>query len=162
MCISKQYLCDLHYDCPHEDDEQNCTNSGPFEEIECTKFEFQCLGDHMCLPLEMVCDGVPQCLDGTDESMGCLDIEKSCTGGFLCKNRHCLTNPEWVCDGVDDCGDNSDEEANCSKHSKANLPPLIGTLHHKIQRIFTDIFAVYTATFPVREQQECPQAYINT
>lgn len=69
--------------------------------------------DNMCISLNYVCDGIQHCLDGTDEFVGCLSIEKNCKG-FLCNNRHCLTDKSWVCDGTNDCGDGSDEK-NCGK-----------------------------------------------
>lgn len=63
--------------------------------------------------MEYVCDGKAQCMDNSDESLGCMDVEKRCKG-FLCKNKQCLTDKNWLCDGADDCGDNSDEEG-CRK-----------------------------------------------
>lgn len=114
-CIAHNLRCDGHYDCPHNDDELNCTDYQPHhEKIECGPKEFTCLTDNMCLQMDLVCDGIQQCMDGSDETIGCLDIDKSCKG-FLCKNKHCLTDTNWVCDGHNDCGDNSDEEQNCGK-----------------------------------------------
>lgn len=84
------------------------------ENIECNENEFACLLDNMCIPMELVCDGVKQCMDGSDEELGCLDIKKKCKG-FLCNNSHCLTDKSWLCDGRNDCGDWSDEK-NCCKN----------------------------------------------
>ncbi|XP_019544975.3 putative vitellogenin receptor [Aedes albopictus] len=110
-CISASFLCDKHDDCPLGDDEENCENyEVPHIPVPCSKFEFTC-ADKMCIPLDLVCDGVPHCLDGSDETIGCADIEGKCKG-FLCKNKHCLKSHDWVCDGIDDCGDGSDED-NC-------------------------------------------------
>lgn len=110
-CISASFLCDKHDDCPLGDDEENCENyEVPHQPVPCSKFEFTCT-DKMCIPADLVCDGTKHCLDGSDETIGCMDIEIKCKG-FLCKNKHCLKNHDWVCDGVDDCGDGSDEN-NC-------------------------------------------------
>ncbi|XP_058833959.1 putative vitellogenin receptor [Topomyia yanbarensis] len=110
-CISASFLCDKHDDCPLGDDEENCENfEVPHVPVPCSKYEFTCT-DKMCIPVDLVCDGTEHCLDGSDETIGCMDIESKCKG-FLCKNKHCLKSHDWVCDGIDDCGDGSDEE-NC-------------------------------------------------
>lgn len=111
-CIHASLLCDGHYDCPRNDDEDNCAQHEPHHEItECPVTDFACVSDRLCIPLEYVCDGIPHCIDESDEKIGCADIEQTCKG-FLCKNKRCLSNKDWVCDGNDDCGDNSDED-NC-------------------------------------------------
>lgn len=114
-CISSSFRCDGHYDCPNEDDEMNCREYVPHHEnTECNSDEFKCTLDGLCLPLEHVCDGQPQCIDKSDEILGCEQIKWKCEHGFLCKNGHCLANKKWLCDDHDDCGDGSDEN-NCRK-----------------------------------------------
>lgn len=127
MCISSSARCDGRYDCPRGDDEDKCEHYTPHHEMTvCSKEEFSCHKDNACIPYEMVCDGIKQCMDGSDEIFGCKEVEKNCpVTGFLCKNKHCLTNRNWVCDGVDDCGDNSDEEQNCCKYFDVYLCILI-------------------------------------
>uniref|UniRef100_A0A182IR31 Uncharacterized protein n=1 Tax=Anopheles atroparvus TaxID=41427 RepID=A0A182IR31_ANOAO len=108
-CISASSRCDKHRDCVGGDDEENCDNyEVPHKAPLCSKSEFTCT-DKACIPTDLVCDGVEHCLDGSDETIGCIDIESKCKG-FLCKNKHCLPTSSWVCDGMNDCGDGSDEE----------------------------------------------------
>uniref|UniRef100_A0A182PBK9 EGF-like domain-containing protein n=1 Tax=Anopheles epiroticus TaxID=199890 RepID=A0A182PBK9_9DIPT len=108
-CISGSSRCDKQIDCLGGDDEENCDNyEVPHRAPVCSKSEFTCT-DKACIPADLVCDGVQHCLDGSDETIGCIDIAAKCKG-FLCANKHCLHLHQWVCDGMDDCGDGSDEE----------------------------------------------------
>lgn len=121
-CISSSFRCDGHFDCQNQEDEKNCSDYVPHHEIsECHSDEFACTMDGLCLPLEQVCDGVPQCIDKSDEDLGCKQLESKCVHGFMCKNQHCLTEKSWVCDGQDDCHDGSDE-INCRKNPRIFLP----------------------------------------
>lgn len=98
-CISHNTRCDGHFDCPTDDDEDNCDHYVSHHEVtECSRDEFKCTSDGVCLPLELVCDGTKQCFDGSDEVLGCKILEKSCKG-FICNNGHCLTDKAWLCDG---------------------------------------------------------------
>lgn len=76
----------------------------------CSQGEWQCL-DRLCIPEEWVCNGDLDCLDGSDETLGC--TKSLPCDGFKCENGHCIPK-EWRCDKNDDCGDNSDETG-CGK-----------------------------------------------
>ncbi|XP_052872576.1 putative vitellogenin receptor [Anopheles cruzii] len=122
-CISASSRCDRHRDCAHGDDEENCEHyEVPHTPMLCGSSEFTCT-DKMCIPADLVCDGIEHCLDSSDETIGCIDIENKCTG-FLCRNKHCLHTSSWVCDGMNDCGDGSDEE-HCLKECTLE--------HHKFE-----------------------------
>ncbi|GFU07691.1 low-density lipoprotein receptor-related protein 2, partial [Nephila pilipes] len=89
------------------------------KEKECTSEEFRCLGSSKkCVPKELVCDGIKDCEDGSDEK--CEKEPERCPGNdFRCLNGRCIM-ASWKCDKRDDCGDNSDEigcptPVNCKK-----------------------------------------------
>ncbi|XP_035791201.1 putative vitellogenin receptor [Anopheles albimanus] len=108
-CISAASRCDKHLDCLFGDDEENCDNyEVPHKPLLCGKSEFTCT-DKVCIPIDLMCDGIDHCPDGSDETIGCIDIDSKCSG-FLCRNKQCLRTSSWVCDGMRDCSDGSDEE----------------------------------------------------
>ncbi|KAK6624765.1 hypothetical protein RUM44_011625 [Polyplax serrata] len=115
QCLSSLMFCDGEYDCAdHSDEPKGCNADDHMKSVSkvnvtCSPDEFTCLNKD-CIKSTWVCDGHPDCLDGSDETVGC-GSKMTCHGGFKCKNNHCIIQ-EFHCDGDDDCGDNSDEE-NC-------------------------------------------------
>lgn len=91
-----------------------------FKDTQCTRNEFDCDRGKTCLPKRWLCDGDPDCKDGTDELLENCDKKpnRNCTSGteITCTNKKCLP-ASWRCDGQDDCGDNSDED-NCPGNCK--------------------------------------------
>ncbi|KRF94152.1 uncharacterized protein Dmoj_GI15893, isoform E [Drosophila mojavensis] len=74
----------------------------------CTEYQATCMNSE-CIDKSEICDGVPNCSDGSDEHR-CSHGRRCQPNQFLCRNTKCVERT-WRCDGEDDCGDNSDEES---------------------------------------------------
>ncbi|XP_075629462.1 basement membrane-specific heparan sulfate proteoglycan core protein isoform X7 [Balearica regulorum gibbericeps] len=72
----------------------------------CQAGEAAC-ADGRCVPRDYLCDGEPDCTDGSDEE-ACGTPSPCEPNEFKCRNGHCALKL-WRCDGENDCGDGSDE-----------------------------------------------------
>lgn len=90
-------------------------NTTCFAPKHCNSAEFKCEQSDICIPKELRCNGMKDCMMGDDEQ-NC-HKEHHCSGGFFeCLNGECIPQRK-VCDFHYDCRDNSDE-INCDEHNK--------------------------------------------
>nr|XP_043066119.1 basement membrane-specific heparan sulfate proteoglycan core protein isoform X9 [Drosophila bipectinata] len=120
QCIDERRRCDYKQDCPDgEDESEDCHNSSSSSSSSSSlggggicleNTEFAC-HNHDCIPIESVCDGIPDCDHNEDE-----DYELcNCSGDmFKCLRGGRCIEKEKVCDGKSHCLDGSDESA-CHK-----------------------------------------------
>lgn len=75
---------------------------------------YQCENGH-CVTLDVICDGIDNCGDASDENNHTLCHFTPPLSGcdFMCDNKKCVTESN-ICNYNDDCGDNSDEKG-CRK-----------------------------------------------
>ena len=117
-CIPESKLCNNIPDCPHGEDEIDCSYRGCDLpgincQTNCTRPHCKCNAEFFqceyggCVPAGTVCDFEMNCLDGSDE-MYCGDL--LCPlGQFPCAdNRACISENNSF-DGIADCTDASDE-----------------------------------------------------
>ncbi|XP_046568770.1 low-density lipoprotein receptor-related protein 2-like isoform X1 [Haliotis rubra] len=111
-CVEEDLMCNGYRDCPHGDDETNCT-------LECGRKEFKCQSGDLCIAKSKVCDAVLDCPDGSDEdgdNCGLCPV-----GTFQCLSGQCIEE-KLHCDLKPDCPDGSDENELCGKSCQfANL-----------------------------------------
>nr|XP_017095015.2 basement membrane-specific heparan sulfate proteoglycan core protein isoform X11 [Drosophila bipectinata] len=117
QCIDERRRCDYKQDCPDgEDESEDCHNSSSSSSSSSSlggggicleNTEFAC-HNHDCIPIESVCDGIPDCDHNEDE-----DYELcNCSGDmFKCLRGGRCIEKEKVCDGKSHCLDGSDESA---------------------------------------------------
>ncbi|XP_033629378.1 low-density lipoprotein receptor-related protein 1-like isoform X2 [Asterias rubens] len=114
-CVDGKAKCDTKLDCKDYSDETDCPD------ITCAEWQVSlkwvstpligCNSTSICIQPQLVCDGINDCGDNTDEE-GCSTERPGDTGCLTnfhqCPNGHCIRQA-WVCDRDDDCGDGSDE-----------------------------------------------------
>ncbi|MED6263823.1 hypothetical protein CHARACLAT_008544, partial [Characodon lateralis] len=85
MCIPQSWRCDGKEDCNNGADEDKCTQR------KCPYHLYQC-DSKECLDTRLVCNGITNCADGSDESMGC--AQRNCSGPSAPTCDHsCVSTP---------------------------------------------------------------------
>ena len=111
-CIPGRWRCDYDDDCNDGSDELNCVRRN------CSESEFRCHSDGRCLRKTVVCDGIAQCSDHSDEDPKlCNSSAFTCPNPthFRCSSTTSCFPRDWMCDGERDCVDASDE-SNCQEY----------------------------------------------
>ncbi|KAG2459291.1 LRP2 protein, partial [Polypterus senegalus] len=112
-CIYSRWVCDGDNDCRDMSDEKDC----PALPFSCLSGQWQCPGQSICINLTKVCDNVPDCPNGADESPlcnqeSCADNSTGCTHGCIqgpfgaqctCPTGYRLTNDSRTCEDIDEC-----------------------------------------------------------
>ncbi|XP_050671430.1 low-density lipoprotein receptor 1-like [Leptidea sinapis] len=103
-CISKFWMCDGAYDCQDksdEDIEHTCRHALRAREmnngLRCNidsfgvtaMLEYTCLDNSFCVPKDMMCDGLNDCKDGSDEGKFCEHWHTMCTN-YTCNGTQCV------------------------------------------------------------------------
>lgn len=92
------------------EDGQRCYSKS----FSCKEDSFRC-SDGGCVPFQLTCDGIPHCVDRSDEEPGYCGHRTCPQGWFSCLNKRCVLASQH-CNGVDECGDASDElNCNCAE-----------------------------------------------
>ncbi|XP_054737892.1 modular serine protease-like isoform X1 [Anastrepha obliqua] len=87
----------------------------------CTYEEFECTSDE-CIDDSLICDGMPDCSDGSDETVSVCASMICSDYSFRCGYGACIS-VQQVCDKIWDCVDGSDELCSMSVDTDTQEEP---------------------------------------
>ncbi|TNN86282.1 Low-density lipoprotein receptor-related protein 2 [Liparis tanakae] len=85
QCIPLSWRCDGRKDCHNNVDEANCSQRS------CATQLYRC-GSGECVDTSLVCNGLTNCADGSDEGEGCVQRNCSSQSAPQC-DHHCVSTP---------------------------------------------------------------------
>ncbi|XP_029301025.1 LOW QUALITY PROTEIN: low-density lipoprotein receptor-related protein 2-like [Cottoperca gobio] len=86
QCIPLSWRCDGKEDCHNSADEDKCSQR------KCPSHLYQC-GSGECLDSRLVCNGITNCVDTSDEGTGC--VQHNCTSPSAPRcDYHCVSTPK--------------------------------------------------------------------
>ena len=108
-CVPLAFHCNNITDCTDGSDEADCSwtcthtpcTNCTWPHCQCANGFYQCESGG-CVPADVVCDGIMNCADASDErycELVCLSGTRPCSDGLLC-----VADAQW-CDGIQHCID---------------------------------------------------------
>ncbi|CAJ1071213.1 low-density lipoprotein receptor-related protein 2-like isoform X1 [Xyrichtys novacula] len=88
QCVPQSWRCDRKQDCENGMDEDQCGQK------QCPSHLYQC-GSGECLDPRLVCNGLTNCADGSDEGPGCAKYNCSSFSAPRCDHR-CVSTPNGL------------------------------------------------------------------
>jgi hypothetical protein len=162
-CNNMYARCDGFWACADGRDEYNCSRT------KCPSETYACVSPVnyavICLPSNLVNDGIVHCLGALDEQANCLRVEASRNTlfPFRCQNgRNCLQISQ-LCDTQIDCSDGDDEDESLCKNQQFTCTQDSTHNRSEIEEVFCGLnevenrrikyFSVYTSSsYPLLEK----------